>query len=94
MVFIPTQLTKSLPLSSGFNGCHLAVVHTPADWGPQDIFSIADKVIFKGEMILVKTETQVKKLNKEAGLNSFVLLVGTGLQNVHMSIEALQRLKL
>ena len=45
-------------------------------------------------MILVKTETQVKKLNKEAGLNSFVLLVGTGLQNVHMSIEALQRLKL
>jgi len=70
------KLTKSLPLSSGFNGCHLAVVHTPADWGPQDIFSIADKV---------------KKLNKEAGLNSFVLLVGTGLQNVHMSIEALQR---
>ena len=33
----------------------------------------------------------MKKLNKEAGLNSFVLLVGTGLQNVHMSIEALQR---
>ena len=45
-------------------------------------------------MILVKREIQVKKLNKEAGLNSFVLLVGTGLQNVHMSIEALQRLKL
>ena len=37
---------------------------------------------------------QVKKLNKEAGLNSFVLLVGTGLQNVHMSIEALQRLEI
>jgi len=30
-------------------------------------------------------------MNKEAGLSSFVLLVGTGLQNVHMSIEALQR---
>ena len=70
------------------------MVHTPADWGPHEIFSIADKVT----SILVERDSglsiviQVKKLNKEAGLNSFVLLVGTGLQNVHMSIEALQRL--
>jgi len=70
------KVTKSLPLSSGFPGAHLAVVHTPADWGPHEVYSIADKV---------------KKMNKEAGLSSFVLLVGTGLQNVHMSIEALQR---
>ena len=34
---------------------------------------------------------QLKKLNKEAGLASFVLLVGTGLNNVHMNIEALGR---
>ena len=40
-----TQLTKSLPLSSGFPGSHLAVVHTPQDWGPHEIYSIADKVI-------------------------------------------------
>ena len=38
-----------------------------------------------------KVNDKVKKMNKEAGLSSFVLLVGTGLQNVHMSIEALQR---
>ena len=86
------QVTKSLPLSSGFPGAHLAVVHTPADWGPHEVYSIADKVLF-----LINTKNgpkandKVKKMNKEAGLSSFVLLVGTGLQNVHMSIEALQR---
>ena len=88
----PLQVTKSLPLSSGFPGAHLAVVHTPADWGPHEVYSIADKVLF-----LISTKNgpsandKVKKMNKEAGLSSFVLLVGTGLQNVHMSIEALQR---
>ena len=49
VIIISPQLTKSLPLSSGFNGCHLAVVHTPADWGPHEIFSIADKVILMVE---------------------------------------------
>ena len=33
----------------------------------------------------------IKLLNKEAGLDSFVILVGTGLSNVHMNLEALAR---
>ena len=33
----------------------------------------------------------IKMINKEAGLDSFVVLVGTGLTNVHMNIEALSR---
>ena len=92
------QVTKSLPLSSGFPGAHLAVVHTPADWGPHEVYSIADKVQHPNHRIFPlntkcgpKLNDKVKKMNKEAGLSSFVLLVGTGLQNVHMSIEALQR---
>ena len=84
-------MTKSLPLSSGFPGAHLAVVHTPADWGPHEVYSIADKVFKKNTKFGPKVNDKVKKMNKEAGLSSFVLLVGTGLQNVHMSIEALQR---
>lgn len=70
------KLLHTLPLAADFPGAHLTVVHTPSDWGPHEIFSIT---------------TQVKKLNKEAGLNSFVLLVGTGLGNLHMNMEALGR---
>ena len=85
-------------ISSCVHHCHLAVVHTPADWGPHEIYSIADKVPDTFMMWRLGRNSsfsnQVKKLNKEAGLNSFVLLVGTGLQNVHMSIEALQRLEI
>jgi hypothetical protein len=40
-----------------------SVVHTPADWTPTELFLIG-KV--------------VKNLNLEAGLTTFVLLVGTG----------------
>ena len=70
------RLLKSLPLSAQFPGAHLTVVHTLQEWGPHEIYSIT---------------AQLKKLNKEAGLASFVLLVGTGLNNVHMNIEALGR---
>jgi len=70
------KLQAVLPAGAGFPGASLAVVHTPASWGPKDVYDVT---------------TQVKKLNKEAGLGSFVLLVGTGLTNVHMNIEALDR---
>jgi len=70
------KLCSTLPLSAGFPGAHLTVVHTPADWNPTEIFQVGK---------------QVKQLNKEAGLPSFVLLVGTGLHNVHMNMEALMR---
>jgi hypothetical protein len=70
------RISKTLPLSAAFPGAALAVVHTPADWGPAELFTITG---------------HVKRMNKEAGLASFVLLVGTGLQNVHMNLEALGR---
>jgi len=71
-----TKLTSTLPLSAQFPGAHLTVVHTPADWNPTEIFQVSK---------------QIKQLNKEAGLPSFVVLVGTGLHNVHMNMEAIMR---
>eukprot|EP00092_Neocalanus_flemingeri_P017667 GFUD01019110.1.p1 GENE.GFUD01019110.1~~GFUD01019110.1.p1 ORF type:complete len:564 (-),score=202.64 GFUD01019110.1:132-1823(-) len=71
-----SKVTSTLPLSAHFPGAHLTVVHTPADWTPHEIFQVSK---------------QIKQLNKEAGLASFVVLVGTGLHNVHMNMEALMR---
>eukprot|EP00090_Calanus_glacialis_P037589 TRINITY_DN6488_c0_g1_i1.p1 TRINITY_DN6488_c0_g1~~TRINITY_DN6488_c0_g1_i1.p1 ORF type:complete len:549 (-),score=217.74 TRINITY_DN6488_c0_g1_i1:113-1759(-) len=71
-----TKLTSTLPLSAQFPGAHLTVVHTPAEWTPTEIFQVSK---------------QIKLLNKEAGLPSFVVLVGTGLHNVHMNMEAIMR---
>jgi len=71
-----TKVTSTLPLAAHFPGAHLTVVHTPADWTPHEIFQVSK---------------QIKQLNKEAGLASFVVLVGTGLHNVHMNMEALMR---
>jgi len=70
------KLTSTLPLSAQFQGAHLTVVHTPADWNPTEIFQVSK---------------QIKQLNKEAGLPSYVVLIGTGLHNVHMNMEALMR---
>jgi len=71
-----SKLISTLPLSAEFTGCQLTVVHTPADWTPTEIFLVTK---------------HIKMMNKEAGLDSFVVLVGTGLTNVHMNIEALSR---
>ncbi|XP_023345148.1 uncharacterized protein LOC111714302 isoform X3 [Eurytemora carolleeae] len=68
------KISKALPLSSSFPGAHLAVVHTPAEWTPKHIF---------------KMTKQIKILNKSAGLDTFVVLMGTGLTNVHMNIDAM-----
>jgi len=70
------KLTSTLPLSAQFPGAHLTVVHTPADWNPTEIFQVSK---------------HIKQLNKEAGLPSYVVLIGTGLHNVHMNMEALMR---
>jgi len=70
------KLSSTLPLSAQFPGAHLTVVHTPADWNPTEIFQVSK---------------QIKLLNKEAGLPSYVVLIGTGLHNVHMNMEALMR---
>ena len=39
-----TTPQASLPASSGFPGASLAVVHTPAAWGPQDIYGVTTQV--------------------------------------------------
>jgi len=70
------QISKNIPLSVNFPGAHLAVVHTPAEWTPSELFSMTK---------------QIKYLNKAAGLSNFVVLIGTGLTNVHMNIEAMMR---
>ena len=66
----------ALPLSAALPGFQLTLLHTPLAWTPPDVFSLA---------------RQVKTLNKEAGLNNFVLIVGTGLSNANMNMEALER---
>lgn len=71
-----SKIISTLPLSAQFSGAQLTVVHTPADWTPTEIFLVTK---------------HIKMMNKEAGLESFVVLVGTGLSNVHMNIEALSR---
>jgi hypothetical protein len=59
-----------------FPGANLTVVHTPAHWGPPEVFSAVKSV---------------RALNREAGLDSFLVLVGCGISNVHMYREALSR---
>ena len=71
-----SSLISTLPLSAQFSGCQLTVVHTPAEWTPTEIWQVTK---------------HIKLLNREAGLDSFVVLVGTGLSNVHMNLEALAR---
>ena len=70
------KVISTLPLSANFSGCQLTVVHTPAEWSPTEIWQVTK---------------EIKLLNREAGLDSFVVLVGTGLLNVHMNLEALAR---
>lgn len=70
------KVVASLPLAAGFPGANLAIVHTPAEWTPPQMFQISQIV---------------KKMNREAGLQSFVFMAGTGLSNVHLNQEALLR---
>ena len=59
-----------------FTGANLSVLHTPAEWGPPEVFSMVQSV---------------RTLNRQAGLDQFLVLVGCGLSNVHMFREALYR---
>lgn len=59
-----------------FPGSNLTVLHTPIEWDPTHVFNLTK---------LVKT------LNKSAKLDTFLMLVGCGLDNVHMYKEALRR---
>jgi len=70
------RIVKAIPLSVHFPGAHLSVVHTPANWSPKELFDMTKKI---------------KILNRSAGLDSFVVLLGTGLTNVHMNMEAIMK---
>ena len=71
-----SKLISALPLSAHLKGFQLTMVHTPADWSPTEIFTLS---------------RTIKTLNKEAGLETFVILVGTGLKDAPMNMEALER---
>ena len=71
-----SKLISTLPLSAHLKGFQLTMVHTPAEWSPTDIFTLS---------------RTIKTLNKEAGLETFVILVGTGLKDAPMNMEALER---
>ena len=71
-----SKLISTLPLSANLKGFQLTMVHTPAEWSPTDIFTLS---------------RTVKTINKEAGLETFIILVGTGLKDAPMNMEALER---
>lgn len=59
-----------------FDGVHLTFIHTPVDWSPTDVFAVA---------------MNIKLLNRKAGLDIFSIMVGCGIENVNMLMEALKR---
>jgi hypothetical protein len=71
------SVSKIIPLSVQFPGAHLSVVHTPHDWSPVDLHRMA---------------LTIKNLNLSAGLDSFVILAGTGFKNLKMNSEALEQI--
>jgi len=68
-------IQRIIPLSVRFPGAHLAVVHTPIHWSPPDVFRMAQTI---------------RTLNLSAGLDNFVILIGTGFRNLKMNTEALE----
>ena len=59
-----------------FAGAHLSVLHTPTDWQPTDVFNLV---------------MALRGMNRKADLDTYLVLVGCGLVNVHMFREALYR---
>jgi len=71
------SVSKIIPLSIKFPGAHLAIVHTPHDWTPVDLHRMG---------------LAIKNLNLSAGLDTFVILAGTGFKNLKMNSEALEQI--
>ena len=59
-----------------FQGANLTVLHTPVTWDPPDVFTLV---------------RALRAMNKAADLKTYTVLVGCGLDNVHMFREALHR---
>ena len=71
-----SKMISTLPLSVKLPGFQLTMVHTPQDWQPPQVFLLG---------------RQLKTFNKEAGLDNFVVIVGTGIRNANLNMEALER---
>ena len=63
-------------LGDSFKGANLTFIHPYADWSPADIFSLV---------------MNVKLLNRKAKLESFLVMLGCGISNIHLFREALYR---
>jgi len=59
-----------------FKGANLTVLHTPCDWGALEVFNLV---------------MNIRQLNRKAGVTTFSILVGSGLESVHLFHEALSR---
>ena len=59
--------------SNEFHGADFTFLHTPIEWTPKELF---------------KTVQSIKTMNKNVGLDSFLVMVGCGVSNVHMFREA------
>ena len=63
-------------VSSDFSGANLTFLHTPVEWSATDVFSMA---------------MNIKLMNRSAGLDTYLVLVGCGITNVNLFKDALYR---
>ena len=73
----PKELTYKtvIQLAPEFEGANLTIVHTPVEWDAMDIFNLTKNI---------------RKINWKANLDSFLVLVGYGISNVHLFRDALE----
>ena len=63
-------------MGPSFKGANLTFVHTYTEWSPTDIFGLA---------------MNIKKLNRKAELDTFLIMFGCGISDIHLFREALYR---
>ena len=59
-----------------FEGSNLTVLHTPWNWGALEVFNVV---------------MSIRQMNRKADLTTFSVLVGCGLESLHLFYEALSR---
>jgi len=59
-----------------FAGANLTVLHTPFNWGALEVFSLV---------------MSIRQMNRKANVTTFSILVGCGLDSIHLFHEALSR---
>ena len=63
-------------LGDEFKGANLTFIHSYVEWNPADVFALL---------------MNVKLLNRKAKLESFLVMLGCGISNIHLFREALYR---